>query len=42
MNPWPFVVGAYAVALVVTVTLLAWSFGTMRRAEAAAEALKRQ
>jgi hypothetical protein len=42
MNPWPFVVGAYAVALAVTVALLAWSFGTMRRAEAAAEALKRQ
>jgi hypothetical protein len=42
MNPWPFVLGAYAVALVVTVTLLAWSFGTMRRAEAAAEVLKRQ
>ena len=42
MNPWPFVIGAYAVALVVTVTLLAWSFGTMRRSEAAAESLRRQ
>ena len=42
MNPWPFVIGAYAIAVTVMVVLLAWSLGTMRRAEAAAEALKRQ
>lgn len=42
MNPWPFVVGAYGVALVLTVGLLLWAFLSMRRAEAAANALKRK
>ena len=42
MNPWPFVVGAYAVAVGLTTALIAWSYGSMRRAEAAADALKRQ
>lgn len=41
MNQWPFVAGAYAVAVAVTVVLLAWAYLTMRRAEAAADALKR-
>ena len=42
MNPWPFVIAAYAVALGLTATLLAWAFTSMRRAEAAAEALSRK
>jgi hypothetical protein len=39
MNPWPFVIGAYSVATGATVTLLLWSYVSMRRAEAAADAL---
>jgi len=42
MNPWPFVIAAYAVAIALTVALLLWSFASMRRAEAAADILKRQ
>ena len=40
MNPWPFVVAAYAMAIGLTAALLLWSFASMRRAEAAADALK--
>ena len=40
MNPWPFVVAAYAVAILMTAALLLWSFVSMRRAEAAADSLK--
>ena len=40
MNPWPFVVAAYAVTLVATGGLLAWAAISMRRAERAAEAFK--
>ena len=42
MNPWPFVIGAYLVAVGLTTALVAWSYGAMRRAEAAADSLKRQ
>ena len=42
MNPWPFVIAAYAVAIGLTLTLLLWALASMRRAEAAAENLKRQ
>ena len=42
MNPWPFVTAAYGVALALTVALLLWAFKSMRRAEAAADALKRK
>jgi hypothetical protein len=42
MNPWPFVVAAYAVAVALTLALLLWSYASMRRSEAAAEALKRK
>jgi hypothetical protein len=41
MNPWPFVIAAYLVAVGGTATLLLWAFASMRRAEAAADALKR-
>jgi hypothetical protein len=42
MNQWLFVVAAYAVAVALTAALLLWSFASMRRAEAAADALKRK
>ena len=40
MNPWPFVIAAYAVVLVGTAGLLIASFVTMRRAEAEADRLR--
>ena len=42
MNPWPFVIAAYAVAIGLTAALLLWSYASMRRAEAAAEELARK
>ncbi len=42
MSQWPFVIGAYSVAIVAVAALLAWALATMRRAEAAAEALSRR
>ena len=39
MNPWPFVIAAYCVAVALTATLLLWSHVTMQRAEAAVDAL---
>ena len=41
MNQWAFVIAAYAVTVLATLGLLGWAFATMRRAEAAADALKR-
>jgi hypothetical protein len=42
MNPWPFVIAAYAVAVLLTAALLARSYTAMRRAESAAENFKRR
>jgi len=42
MNPWSFVTAAYAVALTATVGLLLWAYVSMRKAEAAADKLKRK
>jgi hypothetical protein len=42
MNSWPFVAAAYAAAVALTTALLLWAYSSMRRAEAAAETLKRQ
>ena len=42
MNPWPFVVTAYLVAIALTLALLLWSYSSMRRSEASADALKRK
>jgi heme exporter protein CcmD len=42
MNHWSFVAAAYAVTLIATIALLLWSYRSMRRAEAAAEQLKRE
>ena len=40
MNPWPFVIAAYGIALLATAALLLASFASMRRAEAEAESLR--
>ena len=40
MNQWAFVIAAYSVAAVATLGLLAWAYGSMRRAESAVDALK--
>jgi hypothetical protein len=42
MNPWPFVIAAYAVTVGLTAALLLWCLASMRRAEAAADALGRR
>jgi hypothetical protein len=42
MNPWRFVIAAYLVAVALTVALLLWAYASMRRSEAAADALKRK
>ena len=42
MNPWPFVIAAYSVTITATAALCIWSYVTMQRAEAAADALKRK
>ena len=39
MNPWHFVIAAYAVAMGATIVMLVVSLIAMRRAEAAAAAL---
>lgn len=41
MNPWPFVIAAYALAILLTAGLLGWAWSGMRRAETAAEELTR-
>jgi hypothetical protein len=40
MSHWPFILGAYAVALVGTLGLTGLSFAAMRRAERAVDSLK--
>jgi hypothetical protein len=42
MNQWPFVIAAYAVAAVGTVSLLVASLVAMRKAERAADVLRRR
>ena len=42
MNPWPFVIAAYSLAITLTLALLLWAYMSMRRSEAAADALKRK
>jgi heme exporter protein CcmD len=41
VNHWPFIIAAYAVTLVPVAALVLASWSSMRRAEAAAEELKR-
>jgi hypothetical protein len=42
VNSWLFVTAAYGIAVALTIALLLWAFASMRRAEAAADALKRK
>ena len=42
MNPWPFVIGAYAFALIATVGLFGTSYLAMRKAEREAEQLSKR
>jgi hypothetical protein len=42
MNPWPFVIAAYGIAIALVAALTLWAYASMRRAEAAADALKRK
>ena len=42
MSQWAFVIAAYGFVALATVGLVAWSFLTMRSAEADAEAVKRR
>lgn len=42
MNHWPFIIAAYALTIAGTLGLTLWSFLAMRRAEAGAEALRRE
>ena len=42
LNAWPFVIGAYAVAVSGTLGLIAWAAIALRRAEKRADALERQ
>ena len=42
MNPWPFVIAAYAVTIAATAALILWCFAAMRRAESEADSLKRR
>jgi heme exporter protein CcmD len=41
MNHWTFVLAAYAVTLLAVAGLVLWAFASMRRAEAAADTLRR-
>lgn len=42
LDPWPFVLGAYAIGLIALALLITWSYQTMRRAEKRREELKRK
>jgi hypothetical protein len=43
VDPWPFIIAAYAIGMLGTFAMTFWSLRAMRRAERAAEALgKRQ
>ena len=42
MSHWPFILGAYAFALLGTAGVALWSWLAMRRAEADAEAMRRE
>ena len=42
MNPWPFVIAAYALTLGGVGALILWAAAAMRRAEARLDELKRK
>jgi hypothetical protein len=39
VDPWPFIIAAYALTLLGTAGLTLWSYAAMRRAEADADAV---
>ena len=41
MNQWSFVIAAYAATLLAIAGLVLWAYASMRRAEAAADSLRR-
>lgn len=41
MSHWPFIIAAYGLTLLATLGVTFWSWWAMRRAEADAEALRR-
>ena len=42
MNHWPFIIAAYAITIVGTLTLVVASYLAMRKAEAGANALRNE
>ena len=42
MNHWPFIIAAYALTIIGTLGVTLWSWTAMRRAEADADALRRE
>ena len=42
LDPWPFVLGVYAVGLIALALLIIWSYRAMKRAEQRREELKRK
>jgi hypothetical protein len=41
VNHWPFIIAAYGLALIATLGVTLWSWAAMRRAEAEADAVRR-
>ena len=41
MNPWPFVIAAYALTLIATAALVLLTWRSMRKAESDAEQLRK-
>ena len=42
MNHWPFIIAAYALTIIGMLGVTLWSWTAMRRAEADADALRRE
>ncbi|MDQ3245439.1 MAG: heme exporter protein CcmD [Pseudomonadota bacterium] len=42
MNHWAFITAAYGVTIVAMAVLILWAYRSMRRAEAAADELRRR
>jgi hypothetical protein len=42
MSQWSFVIAAYGLAALATISLVGWAYLTMRTAEADADAVKRR
>ncbi len=42
MNHWPFIIAAYGLSLLGTIGVTLWSWSAMRRAEAEADAVRRE